>query len=173
MRQGFSAIFAYWRAERRTIGVGFVALVVASTGNLVAGLTLGSITGTLEALPGLIVLVPAAIDMRGNIFGALGSRLGTHIHSGLFEVSRSREGVMGQNLLATTALTLGTSLALAILARGLTMALGFEGISLVDLVVISMVGGVLSSIWLGGITVAVSIQAHRRGWDMDSVAAPW
>lgn len=169
---GLAAIFAYWRAERRTIRVGFVALVVASTGNLVAGLTLGAITDTLEALPGLIVLVPAAIDMRGNIFGALGSRLGTEIHSGLFEVTRRREGSLRQNLLATTALTLGTSLALAILARGLTMALGFEGISLVDLVVISMVGGVLSSIWLGGITVAVSVQAHKRGWDMDSVAAP-
>ena len=65
MRGRVGAVFAYWRAERRTIRQGFVALVVASTGNLVAGLTLGSITGTLERLPGLMVLVPAAIGMRG------------------------------------------------------------------------------------------------------------
>ena len=52
------------------------ALLVSSGGDLLAGLTLGAITGTLEDLPGLLVLVPAAIGMRGNIFGALGSRLG-------------------------------------------------------------------------------------------------
>ena len=39
-------------------------------------------------LPGLIVLVPAAIGMRGNVFGALGSRLGTQIHAGTFRLSR-------------------------------------------------------------------------------------
>ena len=64
----------------------FAALLVSSGGDLLAGLTLGAITGTLEDLPGLLVLVPAAIGMRGNIFGALGSRLGTSIHTGTFRL---------------------------------------------------------------------------------------
>ncbi len=68
---------------------GLVALLVSSGGDLLAGLTLGAITHTLDRLPGLLVLVPAAIGMRGNIFGALGSRLGTSIHAG---TSASRAG---------------------------------------------------------------------------------
>ena len=76
------------------------ALLVSSGGDLLAGLTLGAITGTLEALPGLLVLVPAAIGMRGNIFGALGSRLGTSIHTGTFSLSRRRDTVVGQNVVA-------------------------------------------------------------------------
>src|SRR5205807_6352766 len=79
---------ALLRADFAGVRAGFVALLISSGGDLVAGITLGSITGTLEQLPGLLVLVPAAIGMRGNVFGALGSRLGTRIHAGTFTLSR-------------------------------------------------------------------------------------
>jgi mgtE-like transporter len=172
MRGGLGMVLAYWRAERRTIRQGFVALVVASLGNLVAGLTLGSITGTLERLPGLMVLVPAAIGMRGNIFGALASRLGTGIHAGLFEVTRRRQGFLYQNVAAATILTFAISLALGLLAKMLSVAFGIASISLLDFVVISLLGGVLSSVVVAVFTIALSIRAFRRGWDLDSVAAP-
>src|SRR5687768_8396158 len=79
---------------------GFAALLVAALASVVAGVTLGAIDHRLEALPGLLVLVPAAIGMRGNVFGALGSRLGTAIHTGTFALSRRPETVVGQNVLA-------------------------------------------------------------------------
>src|SRR5438874_13383350 len=82
-----------------SVGQGLAALLVSSAGDLLAGLTLGAITHTLEALPGLLVLVPAAIGMRGNIFGALGSRFGTAIHTGTFTLSRRRDTVVGQNII--------------------------------------------------------------------------
>src|SRR5436305_11334330 len=75
-------LWRFWRSEQRTLRQGFVALFISSGGDLLAGLALASMTGALIRLPGLIVLVPAAIGMRGNIFGALGSRLGTSIHGG-------------------------------------------------------------------------------------------
>ncbi|MGH2657742.1 MAG: hypothetical protein ACRDIZ_13790 [Actinomycetota bacterium] len=153
MRRGLGHVLAYWRAERRTIAQGFVALLIATAGSLLAGVVLGKITGTLERLPGLIVLMPAAIATRGNIFGAMASRLGTSIHSGLFEVSRDRGGVLYQNLFAATVLTLAISLGGAALARILSVAFGLTTISLADFVVISIVGGVLASIFVGAIAV--------------------
>ncbi|HEV8572828.1 MAG TPA: magnesium transporter [Actinomycetota bacterium] len=172
MRRGLRRILAYWRAEQRTIIQGFVALLISSLGSLVAGMALGSITGTLDALPGLIVMIPAAIGMRGNIFGALGSRLGTSIHAGLYEPTRRREGILYQNIFAVTVLTFVISWLLGILARAISGVFGVESISALSFVVISIVGGVLSSIVVGGFTVALSIWAHRRGWDLDAVAAP-
>src|SRR5881392_1764489 len=103
--------------DRASLVQGLAALLVSSAGDLLAGLTLGAITHTLEALPGLLVLVPAAIGMRGNVFGALGSRLGTSIHTGTFRLSRRRGTVVGQNVQASLALTLAVSLALAVLAK--------------------------------------------------------
>jgi len=151
---------------------GFVALLISSGGDLLAGVTLGSIQHTLEQLPGLLVLIPAAIGMRGNIFGALGSRLGTSIHTGTFRLSRRRSTVVGQNLLAAVTLTFVVSLALAALAKSITLAFNLQSISLLDFVVISMVGGIVSSVVVLAITVGVAAGSARYGWDMDSVAAP-
>jgi mgtE-like transporter len=172
MRRGLRRILAYWRAERRTITQGFVALVIATAGSLTAGIVLGEITGTLERLPGLMVLVPAAIATRGNIFGALSSRLGTSIHAGLFEPTRNREGVLYQNVYAATVLTFAISLLLALLAKTLSEAFGLTTISLLDFVVIALVGGVLASIFVATFAILLSMRAHRKGWDLDSVAAP-
>ena len=172
MRRGFGRILAYWRAERRTISQGFVALLISALGSLVAGIALGSITGTLQEFPGLMILLPAAIGMRGNIFGALGSRLGTSIHAGLYEPRMTRSGVLYQNVYAAIVLTLSISLLLGVLAKTFSVAFGVTSISMVDFMVISIVGGVLSSLVVGAFTVLLSIQAHRRGWDMDSVSAP-
>jgi mgtE-like transporter len=149
------------------------ALLVSSGGDLLAGLTLGAITGTIEALPGLLVLVPAAIGMRGNIFGALGSRLGTSIHTGTFRLSWRRDTVVGQNVVAAVALTLFVSAALAVLAKSVAGVFGVsETISLVDFLVISIVGGVLGSIVVLALTLGVAWLSVRRGWDLDNVAAP-
>ena len=152
---------------------GLVALLVSSFGDLLAGLTLGAMTGTLEELPGLLVLVPAAIGMRGNVFGALGSRLGTSIHTGTFHLSRRPDTVVGQNVLAAVALSLSVSLALAVLAKAVAVGFGLgDTISVGDFVVISVVGGALSSVIVLAITLGVAAGAVRFGWDMDNVAAP-
>jgi mgtE-like transporter len=160
-------------ADAASIRQGLAALLVSSGGDLLAGLTLGAITHTLETLPGLLVLVPAAIGMRGNIFGALGSRLGTMIHTGTFQVSRRSDTEVGQNILASLALTLSISLALAVLAKAVAVGFGLgHTITVTDFVVISVVGGAVSSIFVLGLTLAVASGAVRFGWDMDNVAAP-
>src|SRR5437588_4748990 len=133
---------AFLGPDLSSVRQGLAALLVSSGGALLAGLTLGAITHTLEALPGLLVLVPAAIGMRGNIFGALGSRLGTIIHTGQFGLSRRADTVVGQNVLASLALTLSISLALAVLAKTVAGRFGLaHTISIGDFVVISTVAG--------------------------------
>ena len=151
----------------------FAALLVSSGGDLLAGLTLAGITGRLEELPGLIVLIPAAIGMRGNIYGALGSRLGTAIHTGQFSLSRRRDTLVGQNIWASLVLTLVISVGMAVAARAVAGLFGAgDSISLADFIVIAVLGGVLSSVIVLGVTLAVAALSVRRSWDMDNVAAP-
>ena len=172
MRRGLRQVLAYWRAERRTIAQGSVALLVSTLGTVVAGIALSGINQTLERLPGLMVLVPAAIAIRGNIFGALASRLGTSIHAGLFETGRQREGILYQNIYAATVLSFSVSLLVAGLAKMLSAALGVTTMSLLDFVVVAVLGGILASLFVAVVAVALSVQAFRREWDLDSVAAP-
>src|SRR4051812_40649362 len=145
------------RTDPAGVRAGFIALLISSVGDLAAGLTLGSITGTLDRLPGLLVLVPAAIGMRGNVFGALGSRLGTLIHTGDYRLSRRADTPVGQNIAAALLLSISMSAALAVLAKVLIVMVAIpNAISIADLLVVSMVGGLLSSLVVLGITVGVS-----------------
>jgi mgtE-like transporter len=149
------------------------ALAISSVTSVGAGVALASVTDTLERLPGLLVLVPAAIGMRGNIFGALGSRLSTTIHAGTFRFTTRRDNVVVQNVIAASILTLVTAVALGALTKAVAPAFGLEGvISFADLVVVSGVGAVFASVLVLVVTLALAGGSVRYGWDLDNVNAP-
>jgi mgtE-like transporter len=155
-----------------TLRQGFIAVIIAALTSLLAGLTLAAMDGRIASVEGLFVLIPVSIGMRGSIFGALAARLGTSIHSGLFEVSRERSGLLYQNVIAATLLTIGTSVTMGILARAIAGLLGIDTVPVWDFIVIALVGGVLSSAVVLALTIVISIRSFDRGWDLDSVGAP-
>ncbi|MDP8950519.1 MAG: magnesium transporter [Actinomycetota bacterium] len=166
------AVYGYLTEEKESLRQGFAALFLSSAGELAAGVALASITGTLEELVGLAVLIPAAIAMRGAIFGAMGSRLSTAIHTGLFRID-FRRGALAENVQAAAALSLIFGVFLAVLARYLSDILGVRTtLSIFDYVVISTVGGIIAGVLLVGITVLIARLSVMRDWDMDNVAAP-
>ena len=165
-------VYGYLTEEKESLRQGFAALFLSSTGELVAGLALAGIAGILDELVGLAVLIPAAIGMRGAIFGAMGSRLSTAIQTGLFSFNL-RRGVLAENVQAAAVLSLVSGIFLAFMARLLCDFLGVRTeLSVFDYVVISTVGGVLAGVLLLGITVVVARVSVARGWDMDNIAAP-
>jgi mgtE-like transporter len=165
-------LYRSWRAEKRTLRQGLVALTLSTAASFVAGLILASITHTLSVLPGLLVLIPAAVGMRGTIFGAIGARLGTASAAGTFETNLKRGGVLAQNVEVAFVTTFTSSLWLAALAKVATSAFGESSISFWDLVTISVVGGFLGSVLILLVTLLLSVVSYRRGYDLDSVATP-
>jgi mgtE-like transporter len=150
-----------------------VALSLNTSTSLIAGAVLGSLTGTFERLPGLLVLVPAAIGLRGNIFGSLGNRISTSIHAGEFRLTARPSSVLGQNVLAAGVLTLSISVLIALVTVGASWALGLGAtISVLDLVLISSVGGVIASVPVLAATLGLASGSVRYGWDLDNVNAP-
>lgn len=162
----------YWASERVTMRQGFIAVCIASLTSLAAGVTLAKMSGRIEAIDGLLILIPVSIGMRGAIFGGLAARLGTSIHAGLFEVTRSKTSLLAQNVHAATLLTISTAAAMGILARVIAGLLGIETVSIWDFIVMAVVGGLLSSAVVLGVTIYLSIKSFERGWDLDSVGSP-
>ena len=150
-----------------------VALAFNSLTSFVAGVTLVGIYPTFERLPGLIILVTPAIGLRGNVFATLGNRLSTAIHTGSYTRSFRRESILAQNLLASFALTTTASVILAVLTKAIAVATGVgHSIGLLDLTMISVVGGVLGSIPVAIATVLLTMGAVRYDWDLDNLVAP-
>ena len=149
------------------------ALLISVVATLIAGLTLASAEGRLSELPGLLLMVPAAIAQRGNVFGALGSRLGTAIHTGEFAITRRVDTVFGQNVVASMALSAIAATWLALVAWVLAQVFGVaDAMGILDFVAVSVVGGVLASVVVLALTIALAAGSTRYGWDLDNVTAP-
>lgn len=168
----FKGAKSFFSRNRSVFTLGMVALMISSLGDLLAGATLGSMTSALEALPGLMILITPAIGMRGNVFGALGSRLGTAMHIGTFEVSYKKGSLLRSNLESSLLLTLVMSVLMGILATIIATALGVEGIRIEMLVFISVLGGMLAGVVLIFINITVAYLGFKRNWDIDNISAP-
>jgi mgtE-like transporter len=162
----------YWRQESRSIRAGVSALSIGLFATLIAGIVLGSAEEQLEGVPGLLALIPAAIGMRGSIFGALGSRLATGILTGQFTPELARRNYLGRQIEASTILSFTSATQAGVLAWGISVALGLNTVGVLELVAVSLVGGLLSSLVLFFVTIGMARRSNRRGWNMDDVGAP-
>lgn len=165
-------LLGFWRSETRTFRQGSVALGLSTLAGFVAGLTLARFDQTLRDLPGLLVLIPASVGMRGMIFGAMGARLGTQVAAGLFEPNLRRGGPLRTNAEVAVVSALISSFYLAVVAKLVASAFGEETVSLWDLVTISVLGGTLASLVILALTVVLASTSFRRGWDLDAVSTP-
>ena len=167
-----TTVTAYWFQESRTIRSGVAALAVGLLATLVAGVVLGAGSGRLAQVPGLLALIPAAIGMRGSIFGALAARLSTGILTGQFRPELTRESFLGRQVEASVILNVATAAEAAVLAWGVSTVLGIATVPVLDLVAISLVAGLLSSFVLFVVVVVLARRADAVGFNMDDVGAP-
>lgn len=165
-------ITRFYKDVSRVLGETFTALLICAIGDLIAGIILSGMTSQLEILPGLLILIPGAIGMRGNIFGALGSRLGSNLHIGTLTPELKKSEILNQNIISAMILTIIMSILLAFMAKGFSILLGFESISIVDFTVISVLGGIFSGALLLPVTILIALKSYENGWDPDNVTTP-
>lgn len=170
---GFSKyINEFYNEHKKSIKEGLIALLICAVGDLCAGLILGNMTYFLETFPGLLVLIPGAIGMRGNIFGSFGSRLSTNLHIGILTPEFKKSDVLVENITVSLVLTLVLSLFLAIIAKLICILFNFESMSLIDFILISVVAGLVSSLVMLPITMLISLKSFKNGWDPDNITTP-
>ncbi len=148
------------------------ALILSIITGILAGVLLGKTQETLLLIPGLIVLIPAAMGMRGSIGGALGSRISTGLHLGTINKLSLKNNVVKVNLYSSILLSFLLSIFLAFVAKLMTSLVGLESISLFSFIVISTLGGVIAGLILTLMTFATAFIAYRRNMDLDNIQAP-
>ena len=150
-----------------------IALSICAVGDLCAGIILGNMEFFLETYPGLMVIIPGAIGMRGNIFGSFGSRLSTHLHIGTISPEFKRSDLLDENITASIILTMVLSVLLGAIAKVICIIFGFKSISLYDFVLISFIAGLISTIVMLPITMFISLKSFEGGWDPDNITTPF
>lgn len=147
-------------------------LIFCGMGTVFAGAVLGRNTKTLEMLPGLLVLIPALIGLRGNINTTLGSRLGSAVHMGLISPKNFWNNELKENFKASLSLSVIMSAFAGLLAYATTVALGQSTVSMLKIVAIAVIAGSIAGVILALITMGIVLYSFKRGLDPDNVTGP-
>jgi len=147
-------------------------VILTSVGELFAGSILGKMHDRLDLIPGLIILVPAIMGLRGNIGTALGSRMSASLHLGLVGRRFAFNRFNLSNIGAGFSLSLMVSIIIGLFARLACQIFGLPSIPLVNLVLIAILASAMASLVLIPFTVALTFFAFNRRLDPDNIVAP-
>jgi mgtE-like transporter len=164
------------RANRRIISEILLqatpVVILTSIGELFAGSILGKMHERLDIIPGLIILVPAVMGLRGNIGTALGSRISASLHLGLVGRKFSFNKFNLSNIGAGFSLSLAVSLVIGLFARFVCYVFGLPSIPLVNMLLIAILASAMASLVLIPFTVTLTYFAFNRRLDPDNIVAP-
>ncbi len=161
-----------WKSFRESLFASFLC----TFGDLVSGFVLsGFLSKKFSILPALIILLPPSADMRGNIYGAFGSRLGTYLHMGEIEAKLKVDPVIAENIHASLFLVVTFSVLNGVVCSYLGYLLGLNPLSLdviLSLTVVSVLSSMLSALFMIPSTILIAILSYKFGWDPDNVTSP-
>jgi Permease, similar to cation transporters len=152
---------------------GLPALTASVAGGLIAGVVFGGMRAELRTVPGLLVLVPALLATRGNVYGSLGARVSTGLHQGLIE---PRFDDIDERLVRAT----GAALFNGLLASAFAALLVFSVLSFVGttvapfltLVAIAVIAGIFSGSVLIITVITAIFFGYQRGRNPDDLVGP-
>lgn len=147
-------------------------VILTSIGELFAGGILGKMHERLDLIPGLIILVPAIMGLRGNIGTALASRISSSLHLGLVSKRFTFSKFNVSNIGAGFLLSLAVSVVIGLTARLACQIFGLPSIPLVNLLLIAMLASTMASLVLIPFTVTLTYFAFSRNLDPDNIVAP-
>jgi len=146
--------------------------LIATVGGVAAGIILSGMTDELGMIPGLLVIYPGVLGLRGNISSTLGSRLGSAIHLGLItDLDRHNPELMN-NISGSLILSVITAFILGILGHYVTLALGFESAGVLKLTLICVISAFTSGVILSFVAALLAVGMFRFGFDPDNVVTP-
>ncbi len=149
-------------------------LLAALGGGIIAGTILGEdqMLSAFEMIPGLLLMLPALMDERGNIFGAMGARIATGLHQGLIEPRFTWQERLQTVFIAAFINTMFLAVFVAASSVVILNLLGMEAAAFTTLVSITLIAGLLNALTLPLILIVVLFAGHRRGWDPNILNGP-
>jgi len=145
-------------------------LVLALFISIGSGTIISAQEDTLLALPLLGLLLPAFINMGGDSAGILGARLGTALHVGTIKANEWNKDLL-ENLFSTMFVSIIAFTFLGIVSYGISYVLGY-GMSFVQVVSITMLGGIITSVIMNLLAVSAAFISYSRGLDPDNIVTP-
>ncbi len=121
--------------------------------------------------PGILILVPGMLGLRGNISSALGARLCSALHLGYISSKKISRDLL-RNIEVSISLSIFISFILSIFAWLVCSYTGGPCMSVWGFMSVSVLTGVMSGSILSFMTSGIAIISYRKGLDPDNITLP-
>jgi mgtE-like transporter len=146
-------------------------IIFCGLGAIVAGSTLSVMKDLIIEIPGLIVVIPAIIAMRGNISTAFGSRLGSAYHLGIIDIDNLWNEELKQNIKGSLVLSFFIAIIIGVLAYVTSIILHVYP-NPIKLISIVLLAGSISAVILTMMTIGIIYLVFKRGYNPDNITGP-
>jgi mgtE-like transporter len=146
-------------------------LLISGAGELAAGVVLSIMLRSPHMVPGVLVLLPSLMNLRGAISSTFAARLGSAYHLGLMRRGKFFNRTVKESMKSSFVLAFISSVVLAVLAYFISRAFGFA-VSLVFFLFRAVVASLLSALILSIVTVFITRYSIKKKMDPDNVTIP-
>ncbi|MEM3126893.1 MAG: magnesium transporter [Candidatus Woesearchaeota archaeon] len=149
----------------------FLSQIVSIGGGLFAGTILAIYVDRIFLIPGILLIFPAFLDLRGNISGSLASRLSSGLFLGIVKPKISNTKIIRGNLVASLLLAILISFFLGVIAFLFNYVIIGKFIPV--LIVVPVVAGVIANIIEVPITLFMTFYIFKKGHDPNNIMGPF
>jgi len=148
----------------------FSALILALIADSIAGYIMNRYVEIFVLIPGLLMLIPAHLDMRGNVYGAFISRLSSKLHLG--EIKDIHEEKVKIGIYTAKILAYSAALIVGVIAGVFAYISTGNGFYVLFIPAIILVTHLFTTSILTPITAYIGVKTYQRGWNPDNVGVP-
>ena len=145
--------------------------IISRIGGLIAGTILALYTGKLLFIPGMLILLPGFLEMRGNISGSLSARLASGLFLGVIKPNKIKTNIVRGNILASFILAVIVSMVLGIIAFLFNFL--FFKIFMPKIILVPLIAGVIANAIEIPIALFFTFYLFKRGHDPDNIMGPF
>lgn len=157
---------------KRILKESIPVLILSAAVTMGAGIILNKNSEMIMLLPGIIIIIPAFINMGGSLMSVLSSRLSSALHLGFIHPILHKTKTLERNLFATLITAVISFASLGFIAGIFTQIIGLKGLSILMFPLLTLVAGILTVLVLSFLSVIFSYVSFRKGLDPDNIVIP-
>ncbi len=149
----------------------FSGQVISNLGGLIAGLGIAIYTDKILLIPGMFVLLPGFLELRGNISGTLSSRLSSGFFVGAIKSDSMNSIIVKANVIASFLLVMIVSYFLGLLAYFFNFFVNH--VSTPRIIWIPLIAGIIANLVEIPLTLFLTFYLYKKGHDPNNIMGPF
>jgi mgtE-like transporter len=149
----------------------FSSQFISIIGGLIAGTILAIYTDKILMIPGMLILLPGFLEMRGNISGSMAARLTSGLFLGVINPKNKKTKIIKGNVWASFILAFIVSLVLGVIAFLFSFAI--LGVYMPKIIFIPILAGLIANAIEIPLTLFFTFYLFKKGHDPDNIMGPF